>query len=412
MNRLIGCGLLLCLAGIGRAALDMHVEEAPDTLSGGLWGLTEKLGEYGISVDAGITNIYQVNAKGGRSTGRHRGRYTGSYDLELAADLERYFGIPDSLIFIHLEGNWPDENVDDVSVGSYFGVNADAGEHRSLDVTELYYQQDFWDRTLSVRVGKIDLTGGFECSGCPVSFDGNRYANDETSQFLNGALVNNPTIPFPDYSLAVIVYWNPTDIFYASLGAADSQGDRRETGFNTAFHDEDYFLYIAETGITPELSGLRGAYRFGVWYRPEPKSAGEGERLYRDDTGFYISADQLVYRESEEDEQGLGAFFRYGFAHERSNDLEHFVSFGVQYEGLFEGRDEDVLGIGYAHGAFSDRANNIYTDDFESVVEAYYNIKATRWMRVSPSVQYVANPGGDEAVDDALVLGLRAQITF
>ena len=43
------------------------------------------------------------------------------------------------------------------------------------------------------RFGKLDITGGFECRGCPVAFDGSAFANDPSGQFLNGALANNPT---------------------------------------------------------------------------------------------------------------------------------------------------------------------------------------------------------------------------
>lgn len=70
-----------------------------------------------------------------------------------------------------------------------------------MDITELWYEHALLDDTLRVRLGKMDITGGFECRGCPVSFDGSLYANDETGQFLNSALVNNPTIPFPDKGL-------------------------------------------------------------------------------------------------------------------------------------------------------------------------------------------------------------------
>jgi carbohydrate-selective porin OprB len=33
-------------------------------------------------------------------------------------------------------------------------------------------------------------------------------------------------------------------------------------------------------------------------------------------------------------------------------------------------------------------------------------------LNVSPSIQYIANPGGDETVRDAVVLGVRAQMSF
>jgi len=45
-------------------------------------------------------------------------------------------------------------------------------------------------------------------------------------------------------------------------------------------------------------------------------------------------------------------------------------------------------------------------------MELYYNAAVTPWLSISPSVQYVFNPGGDRTVDDAVVLGFRVQMTF
>jgi carbohydrate-selective porin OprB len=78
-----------------------------------------------------------------------------------------------------------------------------------------------------------------------------------------------------------------------------------------------------------------------------------------------------------EDSWGLGAFFRYGCTNSRENDISNFWSFGFQYQGLIEERDDDVLGIGFAKGVFSDEAYTTYIDDYESVVELYYNARVT-----------------------------------
>jgi porin len=113
-----------------------------------------------------------------------------------------------------------------------------------------------------------------------------------------------------------------------------------------------------------------------------------------------------------EDSQGLGAFFRYGYADGKRNDLTNFWSLGFQYQGLLEGRDDDVLGIGFAQGIFSDGASTTYTDDYENALELYYSAKVTPWLNISPSIQYIANPGGDETAGDAVVLGVRLQMRF
>jgi porin len=390
-----------------------------ETLTNGFWGLNDNLSNSGMELGLSVTNIYQHNVHGGTSTHRRAGRYSGSYDLELSADLQKLLGIKCGTIYVHAEGLWSKSGgIDGPSVGSAFGVNGDAGGRRSMDITEFWYQQSMFDDAFLLRVGKMDITGGFECHDCPVAFDSSLFANDENAQFLNSALVNNPTIPFPDYALGIAGFYSPIERWYLSAAVVDAQNDARETGFKTTFCDEDYFFYIFETGITPQINSpngpLQGVYRVGIWNDPQPKANSDSSKNYRDDVGFYLSCDQMLIKENAdaEDCQGLGAFFRYGYANSKRNDITNFWSFGFQYQGLIEGRDNDVFGVGFAQGIFSDKACLTYTDDYESVLEVYYNAKMTPWLAVSPSIQYIANPGGAEGVSDAAVFGVRVQMTF
>ena len=393
-----------------------------ETLTDNFFGLGDNPSDAGIEVGFGVTNIYQQNVRGGISKHRRAGRFSGSYDLEFSADFQKLLGIEGGRLYMLTEGVWSKSaGIDGPSVGSAFGVNGDARDRRSMDITELWYEQAMFDDTFHVRIGKMDLTGGFEHHGCPVAFDCSAYANDETTQFLNGALINNPTIPFPDYGLGVAVHYTPADLWYVSAAVADAQADIRETGFRTTFHGQDYFFYIFETGITPQFDSanglLQGAYRAGLWYDPQPKANSDyadAGRSYRDDVGFYLSCDQMLARENAnpEDSQGLGAFFRYGYANSKRNDIANFWSIGFQYQGLLEGRDDDVLGIGFAQGIFSDKASATYTDDYENVLELYYSAQVTQWLAVSPSIQYIANPGGDKTTSDAVALGVRVQVSF
>ena len=415
---LLGLVLLLVMIDVCSAAHAGDVTHS-DSLTGGFWGLSDHLAEDGIEASFGVTNIYQANVKGGLSTNNKRGRYSGSYDLEVTFDTQKLFGVEDGSLYIHGEGWWSRSGgINDASVGSVFGVNGDSGSRDTLVITEVWWEQAMFDDTLQLRLGKLDITGGFECRGCPVTFDGSTFANDEASQFLNSALVNNPSIPFPDYGLGAVLYWNPIEWWYASVGIADAQSDARETGFRTAFGGEDYFFSIFETGVAPWLDSakgpLHGIYRIGLWNDPQPKANSDGTKSSRDDVGFYLSCDQVVAKENSdlEDSQGLGAFFRYGYAPSKRNDITNFWSFGFQYQGLIDGRDNDVSGVGFAQGIFSDSADSTYTDDYENAVELYYNAQVTGWLNISPSIQYITNPGGNKAVSDAIVLGLRVQMTF
>jgi porin len=427
LSVLVGFGTLLGLIGICQAESEESRKGTffsnicrRETLTDGFFGLNDQLSDSGIELCLGITNIYQQNVHGGISTHRRAGHHSGSYDLELSAGLHKLLGIEGASLFVHAEGGWPKSGgIDEASVGSVFGVNSDAFWDRAVVVSELWYEQSMFDGTFLFRIGKMDLiTGGFERRGYPVAFDRSAFANNETSQFLNGALVNNPTIPFPVYALGVAGFYNPIDWWYAAAGVLDAQNDARETGFRTTFHGEDYFFYIFEMGITPQFNSanglLQGTYRAGLWFDPEPKVHFNTGKNYRDDVGFYLSFDQMLYRENNntDDNQGLGVFSRYGWANSNVNELANFFSIGLQYQGLFGSRDNDVLGLGFAHGTFSNKAAGNFPEDYESAIELYYNAQISPWLNITPNVQYIANPGGAKGISDAVVLGLRLQMRF
>lgn len=378
----------------------------------------ERLQDSGVMVDLNLTTIYQQNTRGGLSTHRQQGRCSGSVDIEMTADLQRWFGIDSAHLYAHTESSWPTHDYNQTAVGSLWGINGDFAGRQQFSLIELWYQQSFFENTVHLRAGKLDITGGFEHHNCPISFDCNAYANDENTQFLNPALVNNPTIPFPDYGLGAIVLFSPIPIWYISFGAADTQADRRETGFKTAFHNRADFIYLTETGLLPSFSSatgdLQGAYRLGMWYDPQPMALTENSNTYRDNAGWYISADQLLAKETfdPEDTQGLGLFARYGYAPSRAYPVSHFVSAGLQYQGLLETRDDDTLGIGWARGYTSDKPNGAFSNDHESVLEIYYNMSLNPNAHLTPAIQYIQNPGADGQTRDALVLAVRLTAQF
>lgn len=393
-------------------------------LTGNWGGFRDKMIEAGINVNVDLFSVYQINAHGGKDT-KDAQRITGDYNLHLAFDLEKLLKLKGAYFYIRGQGGFGNGLDGTDKIGDVFGVSGETVGYRSMDVVEAWYHQNLYDGKVQFRLGKIDMSGTIDCRGCPLSIDGNAYANDARTQFLNNALVNNPTIPFPDMGLGAMTYFTPVEWFYMTAGVADAQADYRKTGFSTAFHDEDYFVSMYEFGFTPAIptrkGPLDGAYRFGLWYDPQPKEMyfndlnGELPARYkRDDVGFYTSFNQMVYRENNQDDQGLGLFFRYGYAHSDANFLEHFWSIGGQYQGLVPTRDDDVLGLGVAQGFMT--SDLAYYDGYnpgrETVFELYYAIKITKWLTLSPDVQYIMDPGANHDGRDTTVLGLRLGMLF
>ena len=146
--------------------------------------------------------------------------------------------------------------INDSKVGSFFEINENAKGDIGLIADKVFVEFTAFDRVLKFNVGKMDLLDYFDCSA---------VASDEKEQFIAYPFYHNPAIPFPGKGLAVRAFWQTGDFWYAQAAVADAQGDKRETGFNTAFHDEDYFFSVAEVGIRPNLFHKSGTYRFLTW---------------------------------------------------------------------------------------------------------------------------------------------------
>jgi len=92
------------------------------------------------------------------------------------------------------------------------------------------------------------------------------------------------------------------------------------------------------------------------------------------------------------------------------SQIKSFWSTGLQYQGLIPTRDKDVTSFGVGHGRLSRQAG--FTRSNETVLEWFYNIEVTPWLHVSPDLQCIFNPGGDASVKDAVVIGVRLQMSF
>ena len=419
---------LLLAAAIAEAAAPPETPAAeaaqpatPDpgcsTLTNHWFGAGDRLAEQGLTLKLSAAQVYQDPARGGVFTHRHVGRYSGRYDLEVLGDAEKLAGIKGGSFYILSEGGWS-RGIENVAISNLFNPNVVPLGTIAGHIVEFRYDQSLCDDRLRIRVGKIDLTGTFESPDIPGAFDANAFANDETTQFLNAALVNNPTIPFPQRGLGAVVSMKLTDSWYVSAGVGDASARDGLTGFSTAFEGAHETLSLYETGYIaalPSANGpLHGAYRVGLWYDTVPRDRFDGEGDCRNNTGLYVSMDQVLLKEKDDpkDTQGLGAFARFGFADAAVNPVKFFWSIGGQYRGLLPGRDADVLALGVAQGRLSDAPGAGFTARSETAVETYYSFEVTPWLHVAPGIQYIFNPGGLREARDAVIVGVRIQAAF
>ncbi len=379
------------------------------TATGDWGGVRTDLEEAGIKFNLYYNQQFQTVGHGGLNTNGH-GKGSGSLDAFLSFDLSRVSPGWTAELFIHGQRNWGD-GVND-RTGALTEVNDDADGDIELHVAQLWYRHHFWDGRVSLTLGFLDFQ---------TIADRNAYANSEDKQFWNQALDNNPFVPLA-IGLGAAVTVRPCEWYTLIIGAADAQSVLYKPGFSTAFHDEDLFRAYVENDfhvkIPSQRGPLAGNYRLGLAYDPLQRSVFPRRRQKTETEGnnaiLYVNFDQQVYRESSEDDQGLGIFGRFGYRNPERNRTSHFWSGGLSYTGLIPSRDRDVLGVAFA----MQRASHIYryrvddTADNEVVYELYYAIRVSEWCWITPDVQYIVNPGAAGDVDDALVTGVRLRLSF
>ncbi len=297
---------------------------------------------------------------------------TGSFDIFAHTSLGEH-----TLVFFDIEaigGNGPDARIANSSV-----LNADAGSTQDTDgvdrltVLEAWTELTLFDEVLTATLGKIDITN---------YFDNNAVANDETSQFLAGAFVNNLSLP----------------------AFANSPGIRVRTSILDKFFVQAAIARIENSGDAL-LSRLMKAVSVGMKIFPETDTEGN-VRVYGyvlpapgHDGGFGISYDQSFL-------QSVTVFGRYGSNRSGAASLwgiRDSWSAGMRFATLIDDRRF------VAAAAYGENRAVRFPGSRERIAEIYARIQLNRWAYLSPHLQWILPHG---AGTDHVLLSIRTQFNF
>jgi len=271
---------------------------------------------------------------------------------------------------VGLSGSPPDSEVGGLTLLN--GYAARLKTQDQLYLREAWLRTELFDQSLALNVGRLDLT---------AFFDRNVAANDETSQFVSDALVNNPMLGLSSNGAGLAAVYDPKGSWNAKLGVQQSETD--------ATNLSQSMFTLAEVGYRARPFTLgEGNYR--AWYRTD-----NGSGLQK--KAYGVSFDQKL-------NPVVTLFARYG--NEESIDIEgdhdRFYSAGLQFQSGWVLNPLDVWGIGYSR-------LNLATDDKERLLEAYYNLHLSGKLRLSLHLQHATETTADGTQHAFLVPGLRIQ---
>lgn len=322
----------------------------------------------GLGVDA--TTV----AQGAKRTTGDAALANGSAYALASADLFFTAKLAQHTIFfadvVALSGSPPDAEIPSLTLLN--GYTARLVRQNELNLREAWLRTELFGQRLALVAGRLDLTN---------YFDHNAAANDETTQFLSDALVNNPTLGLSSNGTGVAAILDPKNGFNFKFGIQQSNAD--------ATNLSDSIYSLAEAGYIARPPGLgEGNYR--VWYRWDNTSVNPA-------TAVGISVDQKII-------PTLTLFGRVGSAEvEGGHDRFYSVGFQVQNGAVFNPLDS--WGIGYAQV-------EPFTGVREKLAEGYYNFRLTERLRLSFNLTRVLDSENGTTRFGYFLPGVRLQASF
>ncbi len=265
------------------------------------------------------------------------------------------------------------------------GTTADATGNGRVQISSLYYYQNDENQPISWQFGLAEVS---------TLIDASDIANDEVAQFLSAGLVNNETIPFPDYALSSRVVLN--DIFRNSKlvlllasghGLADNDGNYAKT-LNPFKSGQGAFLATEFQWLKEDLS-----LSIGIWKNSVEESLGWYSTIDKTFNHIEFNARLGAANMPNSPEQEL--------TEEAPN--KKFIGLSIRYP-LSKGE----FGIGWTYSERYDLWRSR-----ERNIEGYFRYPVGKSLHITPSFQLHNGQliNGIE-LKDSVITGLRLQYSF
>ncbi|MBI3543360.1 MAG: carbohydrate porin [Deltaproteobacteria bacterium] len=402
--------ILFATAAVASTDVDVNRTEAQATAgeaAGSATGPVKLSLDYKSDVVRGL--------RGGTDS---RATFLGALNVGVDVDLGRVLdakGLTASAQGLALHGAAPGERIGDLQGTDNISAT------RSVRLYQAWLQQNLFQERLSLLAGLHDLSTEFNVT-------------ESAGVFMNSSFGITPELArsgkagpsyWPNTALGARARGQPTEALSLSMAVYNGvPGDPAHPESTTlALRERDGVMAITELSYSPDFGGLPGKLAAGAWGYDRKNAElfavnEEGLPLESHSVGLYMMFDQKLYAPTARSPLGLSGFLRLGWADATTDSIEYGIQSGLSYTGLIPRREQDQLGLGIAvarageHFRAANAARGIDTALLESTLELTYRLRVASWLYVQPDVQWVTNPGLNEAAADAIVGAGRIGLTF
>ncbi|ENU09437.1 carbohydrate porin [Acinetobacter calcoaceticus] len=401
-------------------------------------GERQQLEQQGYKFTASIMSQAATNLDGGYNDSN---TFENAAQLSLGAnfDLEKIAGWKDttaSLVVTKRDGNALTlERIKDPRSSQLGNAQEIYGRGKIWRLSQAWVKKGFADNTVQAKVGRMGMSEDFNASQCEFQnllLCGGQLGKSIGSIWYNspvGVWAANVKYQFaPKWTLGLGVYEvNPDNI------KTESNSD----GFNLDMNNVKGATIPVELAWKPKLAafnGLPGEYKVGALYSTaeanDIKTAG---KVHDGKQSFWINAQQQLTHKGEDPKRGLYVSLNGVVNDKATTFVQSTQQLALWYKGPFDSRPNDSIGFGIANYVVNDRAKDkqiatnesrgyysydaiasdyIPIQDDELNVELNYTYQWSPAVMLRPNIQYIHQPAGVKAVDDAWVAGLSVKVNF
>jgi porin len=401
---MIATGLVLLISASGFSQGKSVLAEGTYTIKG--W-----LEERGISLESSYIGEFWTNARGGYRKGQ-----THQHHIDFSAELNtEQAGLwNNGKLFAHVLSDQGGMPLTEKIVGDAQTASNIEAPH-STRLYELWYEHSLFDGRLSFLLGIHNMNAEFAVTEHGALFINSSFGISK--ELSSGA---RPSI-FPLAAPAIRTKIAPNRSWEFLLGVYN--GDPGDPNVNRhfpkfAFNSQGGAFISFETSYHFGHDTLPGTVKAGYW-----KNTGRFEDLLNVDPsgnptsrkgnqGFYLVADKRIH--ATDDNRGLVAFLQLGSGPDKGiSEFKSYIGGGLKYRGLVPHRPQDEAGIAVACALVSDTlVSNLGREKAETTLEITHRAAINKRFAIQPDLQFVFNPGADSTVKNAVIAGVRFEISF
>lgn len=433
MGRGVAIGVLA--AGVLCVLPERAAHAAEDGLFGEWGGIRTALREHGFEFDLTYTNEAAANAAGG---GNRQLDDADQWYFWGALDLEHLLALRGGKLIFSIT----DRNGDSLSTTSPLNTLLEVqeiyGEGNWTRLNQLYWQQKLFDDRVEFKFGR--LTGTFDfmpfnCQFQNITFCATLPSHDVAANW----------VAFPGSTWAGIIRVSIARDWYLKGGVYEVnpafQEHRYRFAFGTPFGGPGKRV-VGEAGWQPEVAGVDGGYRIGVFYddvggpnlyfntQGQPLTTQGGvPQQQQQQSGYYAMVRQSIWAPANSASGGLSFFANFLQVDPNIDLKDQIVELGFFWLGPWSRRPHDEIGIALGRTRVSDQltaGQELYNEQIaypqglaprpiqhaEYPNEIYYSFSVDRGVTIRPNVQFIHAPGGIDQRSNVLVLGLHSLIVF